>query len=177
MCNFPCQHSLHVIGRNTLTQHTNTRKVILPKLPPQRLVEATNPIVCVRRTLSIRDTVEEMPIISTLLPHPLHLGRAGLEVAKVLLAQSRLLIHLDFVSRERRRRRIVRGQRAEDALGRLAGATVGGGEEVEGVFWFEEGAELAPCFVGLVPAIVGEFDAVVGDVLVDITVFYRKGLV
>jgi hypothetical protein len=48
---------------------------------------------------------------------------------------------------------------------------------VEGVFWLEEGAELAPCFVGLVPAIVGEFDAVVGDVLVDITVFYRKGLV
>lgn len=48
---------------------------------------------------------------------------------------------------------------------------------MEGVFWFEEGAELAPSFVGLVPAIVGEFDAVVGDVLVDITVFYRKGLV
>lgn len=48
---------------------------------------------------------------------------------------------------------------------------------MEGVVWFEEGAELAPCFVGLVPAIVGEFDAVVGDVLVDITVFYRKGLV
>lgn len=48
---------------------------------------------------------------------------------------------------------------------------------MEGVVWFEEGAELAPCFVGLVPAIVGELDAVVRDVLVDITVFYRKELV
>lgn len=48
---------------------------------------------------------------------------------------------------------------------------------MQGVVWFEEGAELAPCFVGLVPAIGGQFDAVVGDVLVDITVFYRKGLV
>lgn len=45
---------------------------------------------------------------------------------------------------------------------------------MEGVVWFEEGAEPAPSFVGLVPAIVGEFDTVIGDVLVDITVFYRK---
>jgi hypothetical protein len=48
---------------------------------------------------------------------------------------------------------------------------------VQGVVWFEEGAQLAPCFVGLVPAVVGEFDAVVGDVLVDVAVFYGEGLV
>jgi hypothetical protein len=45
---------------------------------------------------------------------------------------------------------------------------------VEGIVWFEEGAEAAPGFVGLRAAVGGEFDAVVGDVLVDIAIPWGK---
>ena len=42
-----------------------------------------------------------------------------------------------------------RGEGVEDTFGCFARATVGGGEEVEGIIWAEEGAELYACFFGL----------------------------
>ena len=82
------------------------------------------------------------------------------------------------------------GKGAEDALCSFAGAAVGGGEEVEGVAWVEEGAEFAAGFFGLeydvqirgweresvgrahlLPSFGGEFHAVVWDGLVDFTIF------
>ena len=43
---------------------------------------------------------------------------------------------------------------------------------MEGVGGAEEGAEFATCFVGLGPAICGEFYAVVWDGLVDVAVLW-----
>ena len=44
---------------------------------------------------------------------------------------------------------------------------------MEGVVWFEEGPQSAASVVGLGPAFRGEFDAVVGDGLVDVAVFWE----
>ena len=44
---------------------------------------------------------------------------------------------------------------------------------MEGVIGAEEGAQLAACFFRLRPAVGGEFDAVVGDCLVDFSVFWE----
>lgn len=106
------------------TQDANTREIVLPKLPPQALVEARDTIVRIGRALAVGNPVKEMTIIGTFLPHALHLGAAGLEVAKVLLAQARLLVHLHGTSLKRRRVGVVAGQGLEDALGRLARASV-----------------------------------------------------
>lgn len=79
------------------------------------------------------------------------------------------------------------GQGGGDGGRGFARAAVGGGEEVEGVGWAEEGAEAAAGFGGLMrglvgqgrgrgqdlaPAFGGEFNAVVGDALVDGSVFW-----
>ena len=112
-----------------------------------------------------------MSIISTLLPHPLHLRTAWLEVPKILLPQPRLLIHLYAVAGEGRGGRLVRGQGREDAFCGLPRAAVGRGEEVQGVIWLEEGPQTAAGFVGLVPAVGGELHSVVWEGLVDIAVF------
>lgn len=66
-------------------KHADTGKVLLTKAAPESLVEARDTVIGVCCTLSVGDTVEEMAIICTLLPHALHLGRAWLKVAKVLL--------------------------------------------------------------------------------------------
>lgn len=117
-----------------------------------------------------------MPVVGPLLPHALHLGAAGLEVAKILLAQPRLLVHLDVLALEGRGPvgplAVVRGgEGLQDALGGLARAAVGGGEEVEAVGGPEHGAEAAAGVAGLAPAQGGELYAMVGDGLVDFAVF------
>jgi len=43
---------------------------------------------------------------------------------------------------------------------------------VEGVVWFKKGPQTATRILGLGPAFGGEFDAVVGDGLVDVAVFW-----
>ena len=105
-------------------QHTDARKVLVAELSPQALVEATDAVIGVGGALAIRNAVEEVAVVGALLPHPLHFGRAWLEVAKVLLSQARLLEDGDLVAREGRRGRIVRGQSAQDAFCGLAGAAV-----------------------------------------------------
>jgi hypothetical protein len=123
-----------------LTKHADTGKVIFAKLPPEALVEATNSIVCVGRTLAIRNAIEEVAVVGPLLPHPLHLGTAWLEVAEILLPQPRLLVDFDVISAVRRRLLLVGCEGREDALCGLACTPVGRGEEVEGVVGSEEGA-------------------------------------
>jgi hypothetical protein len=111
-------------------------------------------------------------VVGPLLPHALHLGAARLEVAKVLLAEARLLVDLDAVAAEGGRFRVVGGQSGEDAVGGLARAAVGRGEEVEGVVRAEELAEAAAGFVGLGPAVCGELDPVIRCGLVDVAVLW-----
>jgi hypothetical protein len=50
-----------------------------------------------------------VPIVCTLRPHPAHYVAARLEIAKVLFADSRLFVDLNFRStkRTRRRRRVI----------------------------------------------------------------------
>lgn len=115
-----------------------------------------------------------MAIVGALLPHALHLSAAGLEIAKVLLAEAGLFVDLDIGAAEWRRIGIVRGQSGKDTLGGLAGATVGGGENLEGVVGAKKVAEAAAGIVGLIPTLGRELDAVIGDGLVDITVFCRE---
>ena len=130
-------------------QHTHTRKVLVAKLSPQTLIKATNPIIRICSALTVRDAVEEVPVVGALLPHSLHFCRTWLEVAKVLLSQPRLLKDSDLVAWERGRGRVVRSQGAQDTFSSLACATVGGRVELQGVVWFEERAQLASCFFGL----------------------------
>ena len=130
-------------------QHAHAREVVVAKLAPQTLVEATNSIVGVCGALAVRDAVEEVAVVGALLPHPLHLGRAWLEVAKVLLAQARLLEDGDLVAGERRRRGVVRGQRAQDALGGLARAAVRRSVELQRVVGPQQRPQLAAGFLCL----------------------------
>lgn len=120
-------------------QHTNTREVSLPKAPPQTLIKSAHSIIRIRRTLAIRNTIEEVSIIRSLLPHTLHFAATWLEVAEILLSQSGFFIDLDGMSAERRRGASLgrgRCEGAEDAFCRFAGAAVGGRVELEGVVWF-----------------------------------------
>ncbi len=101
-------------------EHAHTGTVVLAKQAPQALVEAADAVVRVGGRLAVGDAVEEVPVLRALAPHALHLGRRRLEVAKVLLAQARLLVHLDrMAARERRRMRrrlaVAGRQRLEDA--------------------------------------------------------------
>ena len=134
-------------------EHTDTRKIGIAKLPPQALIEPGHTIVRIRRTLPVRDAIEEMAVVGALPPHALHLLAARLEVAKVLFAQARLFPHLDLLAREGGWAVIsamaaVRGgggggaacgESAEQAFGRLACAAVGACEDLERVVGFEEG--------------------------------------
>lgn len=126
-------------------KHAYAWEVRLSKASPQSLVEPAHPIVRIRRALAVRDAVEEMSIVRAFLPHALHLATTWLEVSKVLLAQPGLFVHLDRVPVERARCAGFGGgcEGAEDALGRLAGAAVGRCVELEGIVWFQEGAEAA----------------------------------
>lgn len=56
----------------------------------------------------------------------------------------------------------------------FAGAGVRGGEELDGVVWVEEFAETVPGFASLGPSFLGELYAVVGDVLVDVSVLLAE---
>lgn len=132
-------HQKHPGHQPMRDKHTNTREVRLAKTPPQTLIKPTNPIIRIRRTLAIRYAVEEVSIVRSFLPHPLHLATTRLEIAEVLFPQSRLLIHLDGMSAERRRS-IVGGrgrcESAQNAFCCFARAAVGGCVELEGVVWF-----------------------------------------
>jgi hypothetical protein len=65
-------------------QHAYTGKVLVAKLSPQALVEATDSVVCISSTLAIWYPIEEVTIIRPFLPHALHFRRTWLEVSKVL---------------------------------------------------------------------------------------------
>ena len=162
-------------GDGEVTQYADAGKVVLAKLAPQALVEAADAVIGVGGALAVGNAVEEVAVVGALLPHALHLGAAGLEVAKVLLAKARLLVDLDVVALEGARLRVVAGQGGQDALGGLAGAAVGAREEVQGVVGAQHAAQAAAGLVGLLPAILGELDAVVGDGLVDVAVFCKTG--
>ena len=153
-------------------KHADAREAFFSELPPETLVEAADPIICIRCAFTIWDPIEEMSVVGALLPHTTHLRRRRLEVAEILFAQAGLFVDLDGVPRERRGRGGRGGQGGEDAFCGFARPSVGGGEEVEGVGGAEEGAEFATCFVGLGPAICGEFDAVVWYGLVDVAVLW-----
>ena len=174
-------------------QHTHAREVRLAELAPHALVEAAHAIVCVGGALAVGDAVEEVAVVGALLPHALHLGGAWLEVAKVLLAETRLFEDGNLITREGRRGGVVGGEGTQDAFGGLAGAAVGRGEELERVVWLEQRAQLPACFFRLelwsikaargrmrngrrgrraylAPAQLGELHAVVGDELVNVAV-------
>jgi hypothetical protein len=104
-------------------------------------------------------------------------GLTWLEVAKVLLAQARLLVDLDVVPLKRRRAVVVvSSESAQDALGGLARAAVGRGEDADGVVLAQHGLEAAAGVLGLQPALGRQADAVVGDELVDVAVAVALGL-
>lgn len=147
-------------------EHADAGEAVLAKLAPQALVEAAHAVIGVGGALAVGDAVEEVPVVGALLPHALHLVGAGLEVAKVLLAEPRLLVHLDVGPAEGGRLRVVGRERLEDALGRLTGAPVGRREEVERVVRPEEVAEATAGFAGLYRPFWRELDSVVGDRLV-----------
>lgn len=114
-----------------------------------------------------------MAVVGPLLPHALHLCAAGLEVAKVLLAQTGFLVDLDVGATERGGFGFVRGQRGKYALSGLAGSTVRGGEEVEGIVRTQHLSKTTPGVVCLQPAIRGKLDSVVGDGLVNLAMLYK----
>ena len=157
-------------------QDAHTGAIILPKESPQGLIKPADPIVGIRGRLAVGDAVEEMPIICPLHPHALHLRGAWLEIAKVLLSQPRLFVDLDRVSRKRGRRRRIGGQGLENALGGLPSSAIGRGEEMNVIIWAQEATEVGACLPGLSMALGCEFDPMVGDGLVDITVFVPLGL-
>ncbi len=139
-------HEKHARHEAVRHQHAHAGEVVFAEGAPQRLVEAADAVVGVGGGLAVGDAVEEVAVVGPFLPHPFHLGRAGLEVAEVLLAQPGFFVYLDGVAGERGGGRVVGGQGVEDAFGGLAGSAVGAGEEVEGVVGFEEGAELEAGF-------------------------------
>jgi hypothetical protein len=177
-------------------QDAHAGKVLVAKLSPQALVEATDAVVCIGSTLAVGNAIEEVAVVGALLPHALHFGGTWLEVAKVLLAQAGLFEDLDLVTGEGRGRGVVRGQRAQDALGSFARAAVGRGEELDRVIRLEERTELPSCIFGLVvrvsmrlsvpdqchcgaylgDAVRRQLHAVVGDELVDVAVLVALGL-
>ena len=112
-----------------------------------------------------------MSIIGSFLPHAFHLCRTWLEVPKVLLPQPWFLVDLNAVSWERTRARLVAGKGREYAFGGLAGAAVGGRKEVQGVVCTQERAQALAGFMGLGTPFGGELYTVVGDGLVDVSVF------
>ena len=122
------------------TKNTNAGKIVLPELAPQTLVEAGDTIVGVGGALAVGNAVEEVAVVSALLPHAFHLGATGLEVSEVLLAQPGLLVDGDLISLERGGFWVVGGQGLEYALGGLSCSSVGGGEELDGVVGAEEGS-------------------------------------
>lgn len=177
-------------------QHAHAWKVRLAELSPHALVETAHTVVGVGGAFSVGDSVEEVAVVGSLLPHALHLGGTWLKVAKILFTKTRLFKDGDFVTREGRRRRIVGGERAEDAFGGLAGTPVRRGEELEGIVWFEKRTKLPASFLGLygakvvncelhrmkhprtylTPAQLGELDAVVWNELVDVAILVSFGL-
>ena len=130
-------------------EHAHTGEVVVLEGSPQTLVEATDTVVGIRCTLAVGYAVEEVAIIGPLLPHPLHFGRAWLEVAKVLFAYPRLFVDGYLVAGKRRWRGVIGSQSAEDAFGGLACSAVGRRVELERVVGLEEGAELASCLFRL----------------------------
>lgn len=112
-----------------------------------------------------------MTVIRPLLPHPAHLLRTRLKVAKVLLTQARLFVDFDRVPRERRWLWIVGCQFRKHPLGRLASSQIRADEQVDCVCWPEELAELPACFMGLLPSFGRERDSVVRCRLMDLSIF------
>jgi len=106
-------------------QNAYTGKVVVLERSPQALVEPTDSIVRVSRTLAIRYTVEEVSIVGPLLPHALHLGRTWLEVSKVLFTYPGLFEDGYLIAGKGRWCWVVGGQSTEYAFGCLARATVG----------------------------------------------------
>lgn len=157
-------------------EHTDAGKVVVSKRSPQTLVEATHAIIGIRCTLAVRYAVEEVAIVGPLLPHALHFGRAWLEVAEILLPYPGLLEDGDLVAGKGRGRGVVRRQRAQDALCRLACPAVGRGIELEGIVGLEQRAELAPSLFCLGPAMLGQLYPVIGNKLVDVAVLVSLGL-
>jgi hypothetical protein len=153
-------------------QDAHAGKVLVAKLSPQALVEATDAVVCIGSTLAVGNAIEEVAVVGALLPHALHFGGTWLEVAKVLLAQAGLFEDLDLVTGE------------------------GRGQELDRVIRLEERTELPSCIFGLVvrvsmrlsvpdqchcgaylgDAVRRQLHAVVGDELVDVAVLVALGL-
>lgn len=115
-----------------------------------------------------------MAIVGSLLPHAFHFGAAWLEVAKVLLSQTGLLVNFDARPTIRRGLGVVRGQGGQDALGGLSCAAIWRREEVEGIIWPEQLAQAAARFMGLGPAVLRELNTVIRDCLVYIAVLWHK---
>jgi hypothetical protein len=125
-------------------EHAYAWKVLLAKASPQALVESTHSVVRICRTFAIRDAVEEVSVVRSLLPHALHLATTWLEIAKVLFPQPRLFVNLDGIPAERRwciRFRRWRCECPQYAFCCLACAAVGRCVELESVVWSQEGAE------------------------------------
>lgn len=120
-------------------QNGDAGKVLVPELPPHALVEATDSIVRIGGALAVGYSIEEVTVVCPLPPHALHLRRTGLEIAEVLLSQPGLFVELDLGPAEGGGAILEGGRQGlEDALGGLAGAAVGGGEDLEGVVGAEE---------------------------------------
>lgn len=162
------------IKETKLTQDAYAGKVIFSKLTPQALVEATNTVIGICSALSVGYTIEEVAIVGSLLPHALHFSATWLEVSKILLSQTGLLVDFDAGPTVRRGLGIVRGQGGQDALSGLSCAAIWRREEVEGVVWPEQLAQAAARFMGLGPAILRELHTMIGDCLVYIAILWHE---
>lgn len=152
-------HQKHPDPDSVRHQHQHAGELVAVELPEQRLVEPGASVVHVCGRLAVGDSVEEVAVLRAVVPDFVHFRGRRLEVAEILLSQSRLLVHL------------VADVFFFDALGYqlggLAGALVGRCVEKKGVVFVDHVGEAFAGVAGLFLALGGELDPVVGRVSVD----------
>ena len=79
------------------------------------------------------------------------------------------------MSREGRRGGLVRGECFENSFRGLSSTAIGRGKEVESIVCAEQSTKSSSCIKSLKFAFGGEFYSVIGDGLVDVSIFW-KGL-
>jgi hypothetical protein len=77
------------------------------------------------------------------------------------------------MSREGRRGGLVRGECFQNSFRGLSSTAIGRGKEVKSIVCAEQSAESSSCIKSLKFAFGGEFYSVIGDGLVDVSIFWK----